>query len=98
MNQIQKTIEDFVHQARRPCLCEPGEPPIALTAANFTIALAGAGLRLEAWDDKHNLSRRIIGLASRPERGRLTLTVEKFGKKTGALALIDLALGPGRAP
>ena len=91
MNQIQKTIEDFVHQARRPCLCEPGEPPIALSAANFTIALTGAGLRLEAWDDKHNLSRRIIGLASRPERGRLTLTVEKFGKKTGALALIDLA-------
>ncbi len=91
MNQIQKAIEDFVRQARRPCLCEPGEQPIALTPANFQIAACGSGLLIEAWDERQNLSRRITGIESRPERGRLTLRIEKFGKKAGTLALIDQA-------
>jgi len=89
VNPIQKAIEDFLHHARRPCLCEPGEQPIALTASNFQIADCGSGLLLQAWNEKYNLARRVTGLATPLQRGRLTLKIEKFGKKTGTLALID---------
>jgi hypothetical protein len=91
VNQIQKAIEDFLHTARRPCLCEPGELPIPLTGSNFQIAPCGSGLLLEAWSEKYNLSRRITGFDSRLQRGRLVLKIEKFGKKAGTLALIDQA-------
>ena len=83
MNPIQKAIEDFLHQARRPCLCEPGEQPIALTASNFQIADCGSGVLLQAWNEKYNLARRVVGVQRPLERGRLTLKIEKFGKKTG---------------
>jgi hypothetical protein len=89
VNPIQKAIEDFLNHARRPCLCEPGEQPIALTASNFQIADCGSGLLLEAWNEKYNLARRVTGLQKPLQRGRLTLKIEKFGKKTGTLALID---------
>jgi len=91
VNQLQEAIEDFIQRARRPCLCEPGEPPIALTPASFQMGPSGSGLLLEAWDEKHNLSRRVTGLETRPERGRLMLKIERFGKKAGTLALIDQA-------
>ncbi|HME05591.1 MAG TPA: hypothetical protein VKG25_01020 [Bryobacteraceae bacterium] len=89
--QIEKAIEDFVREARRPCLCEPGEHPIALTSSNFQIAACGSGLLIEAWDETQNLTRRVTGIDTRPERGRLILSIEKFGKKAGTLALIDQA-------
>jgi len=89
VKQIQKAIEDFLLTATRPCLCEPGEQPIALNGSNFHIAPCGRGLLLEAWDEKFNLARHVTGLETPAQRGRLTLKIEKFGKKTGTLALID---------
>jgi hypothetical protein len=86
---VREAIEDFVRRARQPCLCEPGEPPIALTEANFSLASRGASLVLEAWDGQRNIARRITGLEPQSHPGRLVLRIEKFGKKAGTLALMD---------
>jgi len=45
---------------------------------------------LEAWDEHRNLVRRVIGCGkSRP--GRLEIEVERFGKRTGWILLLDAA-------
>jgi hypothetical protein len=92
VSEILKAIEDFIRQARQPCLCEPGEPPISLTGANLHLAPSGVtSLLLQAWDDQRNIARRITGVEPHPQRGQLVLRIEKFGKKAGSLALIDQA-------
>jgi len=48
-----------------------------------------SSLTIECWDEKRNLSRRIVRI--RLERpGRLELEVERFGGSTGTLTLVDL--------
>jgi len=46
-------------------------------------------LFLQAWDERRNLTRRIVGVQSEV-RGRLDLRIERFGKRLGVLALADL--------
>jgi len=50
---------------------------------------------LQAWDDTRNVARRISAVA-KAEPGRLELTVERFGKKAGAIELVDLARSRGQ--
>jgi len=87
---VQAAIERFLQSSRQPALLEPGEPLLPLASDNFTLALRGSRLTLQAWDDSRNLVRRVTGVAHEA-RGRLELIVERFARKEGRLFLVDLA-------
>jgi hypothetical protein len=83
-------IERFVASSRTPVLLEPGEDPLPVTGATFTAGSRGGAVVIECWNATRNLVRRVRGIASE-RRGRLELEIERFGARTGKLALIDLA-------
>lgn len=88
--ELRDAIESFLRQTRAPALLEPGEDVLPLVSDSFSLDLTNARLTLQAWDDRRNLARRITAVESeRP--GRLELTFERFGKRTGTLAIIDTA-------
>ena len=70
-------------------LCEPGEEPLAIAADNFVVESRNGNLSLEAWDERRNVARRVVGIASE-SRGRLELRIQRFGGRPGILALADL--------
>ena len=76
--------------SRTPVLIEPGEDPLPVTAATFTANPRAGAVVIECWNATRNLVRRVRGIASE-RRGRLELEIERFGARTGTLALIDLA-------
>ena len=75
-------------------LCEPGEESLAIAADNFLLETRHGALSLQAWDDRRNLVRRVIGIEHQT-RGKLILRIERFGKRTGTLSLIDLRRSAG---
>ena len=78
---------------RDGCVPNPSEdatPSGALSGDNFAVTMRGATLTLEAWSGSRNLVRRITGIRDE-RRGRLELTVERFGKRSGTLLLVDAA-------
>ena len=87
---VQAAIERFLASSRQPALLEPGEPLLPLAADNISLQLRGSRLTLQAWDQTHNLVRRVTGVAGEA-RGRLELIVERFARKEGRLFLVDLA-------
>jgi hypothetical protein len=87
---VQEAIARFLETARRPVLIEPGEDPLPIQADKFVFAARGSACTLECWDDTRNLVRRIRAVG-KVRRGFLELEVERFGGRTGALLLIDLA-------
>lgn len=89
---IRETIDRFVKTATKPVLLEPGEESIALDADHLVLDQRGPAVLLQAWDDRRNLVRRVTGIHSE-SRGRLELRIERFGKKTGSLQIVDLARG-----
>ncbi|HLG97232.1 MAG TPA: hypothetical protein VKX49_13050 [Bryobacteraceae bacterium] len=89
MTELRETIEHFVAGCLEPALSEPGEELIRLSADNFDLDGSGGWLRLQAWSDHCNLVRRVIGI-ERQSRGKLLLRIERFGKRQGTLALLDL--------
>ena len=84
----QAAIERFLKASRRPVLIEPGEEPIQLNPDHYLLELRGDRLLLQAWDEARNLARRVLEIGSE-QPGRLDLVVEHFGKRTGAMWLID---------
>jgi hypothetical protein len=93
--ELRQTIESFLLACRQPALSEPGEETLALSAANFALETRGSALSLQAWDDRRNLVRRVTGI-ERQTRGKLVLKIERFAKRPGTLALIDLAQPSGQ--
>ena len=87
---IRARLEAFLAHARRPALMEPGEPLLLLSPGNYEIENHPAHLTLQAWDETRNLIRKIRGI-ERDERGKLVLSVHRFGGREGELHLIDLA-------
>ena len=87
--ELQQTIERFLDTCAQPVLCEPGEESLAIGADNFVLESRNGTLSLQAWDDRRNLVRRVTGIEDQ-SRGKLVLKIERFGKRTGTLALIDL--------
>ena len=73
---------------------EAGEESIALSGDNFALDDRGSGLLLQAWDERRNLVRRVVGIDAET-RGTLALRIERFGKKPGTVKLVDLARGAG---
>ena len=51
-------------------------------------------LTLQAWDDRRNLVRRVTGV-EQETRGKLVLKIERFGKRVGSLALVDMGKPAG---
>jgi hypothetical protein len=85
---VQAAIEAFLAAARQPVLQEPGELPFPLLPGAFELSPKAGALLVSAWDESRQLHRRALSVAEqRP--GRLTLTIEKFGGKTGQLVLYD---------
>ena len=88
--EARTAIERFLQSSRQPVLQEPGEEPYALTQDRFHFELRQGRLLIEAWDERRNVSRRVAGVEEeRP--GRLRLLVERFGKRTGTITLLDQA-------
>lgn len=89
---LDTAIRRFLKKCRRPAVLEPGEPPIELRPDSFLLEQRSGRLVLEAWDHTRHLARRIVALGEeRP--ARLELVIERFGKRTGQLLLVDLARG-----
>jgi hypothetical protein len=95
LTELRQTIEAFLRACRQPALSEPGEETLALSADNFALETRAGSLTLQAWDDCRNLVRRVVGI-ERQTRGRLVLKIERFAKRPGTLALIDLARPSGQ--
>ncbi len=89
MNKTRQAIEDFLRSCRQPVLCEPGEEAIAVSPETFILSGEDSALRFQAWNEHRNLVRRVVGL-KQDARGKLTLEVERFAKRRGTVALVDL--------
>jgi len=83
-------IERFLQSSRQPVLFEPGDDPLPVSPANFTLTARGNIVTIECWSDTKNLVRRIRGIRSE-RRGRLEIDIERFGALAGTLTLLDLA-------
>jgi hypothetical protein len=95
MIELRQTIERFLASCAEPALAEPGEELIRISADNFSLDGADGVLRLQAWSERRNLVRRVTGV-DQQSRGKLVLSVEKFGKRAGTLALLDLQRPAGQ--
>ena len=88
--EIRVQLERFLSTSRRPALIEPGEPLLLLEPHQYALEDHPGYLMLQAWDDTRNLVRKIRGI-ERIERGKLLLSVLRFGGREGELHLIDMA-------
>jgi hypothetical protein len=61
-----------------------------VTRDTFAIAARGNHVVIECWSATRNLVRRVRGILT-ARRGMLELEIERFGSRTGKVALIDLA-------
>lgn len=86
--EARLAIERFLSASKDPVVIEPGDPPLPVIPEHFVLEWRAGNLVLEVWNDDRVLSRRISGIASQA-RGRLDLTVERFGKRVGLLSLVD---------
>ena len=93
--QAHETIRRFIAGCAQPALLEPGEEQILLSTENCHIEVRSGRVLLQAWDERRNLTRRVVGIRNEGP-GRLELSIERFGKQTGTLELLDLARPRGQ--
>ncbi len=91
--QARAAIESFLAASKCPVVVDPGDPPFPVTPDNYALEWRSGYLTIEIWDERRHLSRRITGILSQA-RGRLELSIERFGKRAGTLSLIDTAAAP----
>jgi hypothetical protein len=84
----------FLKTARAPVVVEPGTEPIPLTAGSYEILEESGRLTLQAWTSDRNFVRRITGVGAE-DLARLDLTVERFGRRTGLIQLLDTRRATG---
>ena len=94
LTDIRHAIEQFLQNSAETVLCEPGEESVAITADNFLLETRNGRLSLQAWNDRRNLVRHVTGIESQT-RGKLVLRIQRFGQRTGTLALVDLRRSAG---
>jgi hypothetical protein len=87
---VLDTIERFVASARQPALLEPGEALLPLVKDCWSCELRSSHVLFHAWDERRNWSRKVVAAEERT-RGKLALTVQRFGGRNGTLELLDLA-------
>jgi len=95
VNEVRQTIERFLAASLEPALSEPGEELIRISGDNFALDACHGSLRLQAWSERRNLVRRVTGI-EQESRGKLVLSIERFGKRPGTLALLDLRRPAGQ--
>ena len=95
MIEIRQTIVRFLASCTEPALAEPGEEMIHISEDNFALDVSHGSLRLQVWSDRRNLVRRVTGI-DQESRGKLVLSVERFGKRAGTLSLVDLRRPAGQ--
>src|SRR5947209_17690232 len=88
-DDIRAAFEQFVSNSGQPVLCEAGEDLVALKPDTFSLEHRNGALVLQAWDEQRNVVRRVTAIESQT-RARLVLRVERFGKRSGSLSLIDI--------
>jgi hypothetical protein len=88
--ETRGAVEQFLASSRQPVLIEAGEDPLPVTRETFAINARGGFVVIECWNATRNLVRRVRGIVA-ARRGMLELEIERFGSRTGKLALIDLA-------
>ena len=89
MNVIQAAIERFVQGSAQPVLSEPGEELMEVRNGNLSLEERNGAVMLQAWDGRRNFVRRVTGIESE-SKARLNLRTQRFGKKAGTLAFVDL--------
>jgi hypothetical protein len=95
LEEVHQTIQRFLATARHPAIVEAGETPIELATDGYAIEYVRGRLTVEAWDRDRHLMRRVTGLVS-VDRRRVELRIERFGKRSGTIELIDLATPASR--
>lgn len=85
---LRETLSRFLSTCRKPAVVEPGEPLLLLQEGEYSFEAVPNGVLLEAWGDLKVLRRRITGIRRETAR-KVDLTIEKFGRKTGTLTLLD---------
>lgn len=93
--EARLAIERLLAAGKRLVVVEEGDEPIALSEDNYSLGYRSGYLTFEVWNEGRNLSRRITRIAAET-RGRLELEIERFGKRTGRLALVDPAASRDR--
>ncbi|MEO8129405.1 MAG: hypothetical protein ABI822_20040, partial [Bryobacteraceae bacterium] len=88
--EAHAAIQRFLAASRTPVLIEPGEGQIALTSDSCHVEFLNGRLTLQAWNKDRNVVRKVTGVAAE-KAGKLDLLVERFGKRTGTMQLLDLA-------
>ncbi|MBM3736313.1 MAG: hypothetical protein FJW39_11055 [Acidobacteria bacterium] len=89
-NLLIAGITDFLASAASPVLLEAGEEALPLAAGRFSLEPFGTRAVLQVWSDSRTLTRRVVSVTRR-SAARLDLEVERFGKKTGMVAIVDQA-------
>jgi hypothetical protein len=89
-SRAQASIRAFLEAARQPVALEPGYDPVPVTAGCWELIEAGNRLTLQVWTDDRNLVRRVLRIDTQAP-GRIDLTIERFGKRSGVLQLLDMA-------
>ncbi len=95
-DSIRATISKFISGSGEPVLCEPGEESVALKLDRFALECRNGAVVLQAWDERRNVVRRVMAIESQT-RARMVLRVERFGKRTGSLSVVDLKRSDGQA-
>lgn len=91
---MRSVVERFVAAAAQPAVLDPGEEPLRLLPDQWQMSEWNGRLVLQAWSTERNLVRRITGIREQ-QRDRLSLTIERFPKTEGELAIADLAAPAG---
>ena len=87
--KVKEAIERFLAASRKPALQSEGDRLFRLEAGAYALTERPDAIVLEAWNDETNLARKIIGVKQQGP-GRLDLTAERFGRKSGVISLVDL--------
>jgi len=88
-HEARLAIERFLKASQQPVWMEPGEDPLAITHGCFLLSTRRGALTVECWSESRNVARRVTGVKLE-KPGRLELTIERFGGRSGTVRLIDL--------
>src|SRR5215212_3255937 len=86
---MRAILERFLKSCRNPCLFEPGEELLPLSAGSFSLEAKDSRLTIQAWSDTRNIVRRVVSIGAE-RRGRLEMIVERFARNTGPMFFIDM--------
>ncbi len=92
---LHEVLDRFIAGAVQPALLDPGEEPLALVPGQWSASAWNGRLVLQAWDQRRNLVRKIVGLKEQ-RRDMLCLIAERFPKAQAELQIADLAAPLGR--